>query len=105
MSRAETSGISTRMLGTPPSMWASCTPSSAMRFTSEMRLPARKFSPSRFSASDWIFTSWAGFTTEMIVSKSVRSPCWMYWPIECRSAVSVTLAGKMPLPSLPSLSP
>ena len=40
-----------RMFGTPPSTWASCTPSSAMRFISEMRLPARKLRPSRFSPS------------------------------------------------------
>ena len=43
-------GISMRMLGTPPSTCASCTPSSAMRLTSEMRFPARKLRPSRFSA-------------------------------------------------------
>ena len=53
---------------------STCTPSSAMRLTSEMRFPARKLRPSRFSASASITTSWAGLATEMIVSNSVRSP-------------------------------
>ena len=30
---------------------------------------------------------------------------YFFWPMEWRSAVNSTLAGKRPLPSLPSLSP
>ena len=66
-----------------------------------MRFPARKFSPSRFSPVGLDQHFGGGRATEMIVSNRVRSPSWIYWPIECRSAVSVTLAGKMPLPCLP----
>ena len=50
-------------------------------------------------------TSAEGVAFKENPANRVRSPSWIYWPIECRSAVSVTLAGKMPLPCLPSLSP
>ena len=39
------------------------------------------------------------------VSNMLRGPSWTYWPMECRSAVYSRLAGKMPMPFLPSLSP
>ena len=39
------------------------------------------------------------------VSNRSRLPSWMYCPMECRSVVNSTLAGKTPFPSLPSLSP
>ena len=39
------------------------------------------------------------------VSIRLRIPSCKYWPRECKSAVSSTLAGKMPPPPFPSLSP
>ena len=39
------------------------------------------------------------------VSIRFRGPSWMYWPMEWRSAVYSTEAGKIPIPFLPSLSP
>ena len=46
------------------------------------RLPAKKFKPSRLASSASTLTSCAGFSTEMMVSNKVRSPSWMYCPIE-----------------------
>ena len=43
--------------------------------------------------------------TSKKVSNMMRRPCWMIWPRECRSVVSMTEAGNRPLPFLPSLSP
>ena len=47
----------------------------------------------------------AGSFTESTVSKMVRSPSWIHCPMEWRSVVKSTDAGKIPFPSLPSLSP
>ena len=44
------------VLGTPPSTWAICVPSSAIWFTSSTRLPARKLRPSRLSLSEGMIT-------------------------------------------------
>ena len=93
-----------RTLGTPPSTWARITARIACSATKDRGLPDRKFRPSTFSGSLGMRNSplGANWTT---VSSMRRSPSWIYWPMECRSAVYSTLAGNRPLPSLPSLSP
>ena len=57
------------------------------------------------AASEGMETSRLHLAACSTVSNKVRSPSWMYWPMEWRSVVLLTLAGKIPLPSLPSLSP
>ena len=92
-------------LGTPPSTWARRVPSMAWVAMKSMSRPARKFRPSPSDASLGTHSWQALFPKRMTVSNMVRSPSWRYWPMEWRSAVNSTLAGKRPLPSLPSLSP
>ena len=70
-----------------------------------MVLPARKFSPSPSAASKGTVLSCSSGSKRTTVSSRWRSPCWIYWPMECRSAVNSTLAGNRPLFSLPSDSP
>jgi hypothetical protein len=70
-----------------------------------MVLPAIKFRPSMFSSSLIIISSFLTVSTFMNVSKSILFPSCIYCPMECRSVVKSTAAGKIPFPSFPSLSP